>query len=262
MGRAYLPEDWIRDQSASAQVRCLAALLSSYAEGESGDQDVWPSPTTLATAMGMSTRNLTRLGDEGQAKGWWTRIYERNFRGGTELTWRLHFPVFSPTSHGTATETTPVSVGQNHSLFPADTETTGNGHGADTERTPVSAGRYEGKKVGRDEGILTLTPNKPAKKPSKPKAAPKPFTPPTHDEVAQRLRDKGLDKPTASFEATAFIEYWDASDWKGVTNWRKNLATWLTNWRRRNPVQQPRDFTSRWTVQPGQDPDPWGGCRE
>jgi len=118
------------------------------------------------------------------------------------------------------------------------------------------------------DSSLTLTsPSAPAteskpKKPSKPKAAPKPFAPPTHDEVAQRLRDKGLDKPTASFEATAFIEYWDASDWKGVTNWRKNLATWLTNWRRRNPVQQPRDFTSRWTVQPGQAPDPYGGCRE
>ena len=252
MGRAYLPEDWIRNQSVSPQARCLAALLSSYANGEYGDQDVWPSPDTLAKSLGMSTRNLTRLGDEGQAAGWWTRLYERNFRGGTELTWRLHFPAFTPSGHGTDTEATSVSVGRNHSAKPADTEQTASGHGTDTERTPVSAGRYEGTKDGRNEGEpLSLTaPQQPAKK----RRAK--FVPPTEAEVKEVFVAKGMPEREAVHEATKFCGHHESKGWAKIVDWRAAAGkTWFTNWKKWNPQL---DTTQRYYLEPASKLDEFG----
>ena len=223
MGRAYLPEDWIRNQSVSPQARCLAALLSSYANGEYGDQDVWPSPDTLAKSLGMSTRNLTRLGDEGQAAGWWTRLYERNFRGGTELTWRLHFPAFTPSGHGT-----------------------------DTERTPVSAGRYEGTKDGRNEGEpLSLTaPQQPAKK----RRAK--FVPPTEAEVKEVFVTKGMPEREAVHEATKFCGHHESKGWAKIVDWRAAAGkTWFTNWKKWNPQL---DTTQRYYLEPASKLDEFG----
>lgn len=265
-GFAVLPAFIARDGSIEPPLKVLLLALSSFS---GADESSWPSNRTLQDCTGMSERSVRDWIRKGESAG--LLVVSRRFdTNGAPLSnkYRLNFARWGIRD--------PKDQRQDLPGVPADSAG-GWGDGLPQEGREAAPGWGDGlppnKTSEQDQenmtsGSLTLTsPSAPAteskpKKPSKPKAAPKPFTPPTHDEVAQRLRDKGLDKPTASFEATAFIEYWDASDWKGVTNWRKNLATWLTNWRRRNPVQQPRDFTSRWTVQPGQDPDPWGGCRE
>lgn len=233
MGRSYLPEAWQRDANVSPAARCLMGVLSSYATSESGDQDVWPSPTTVAKDLGMGQRHIRRLGDELENAGWLTRIYEKSVRGGTDLTWRIHFPVISRTGYGADTERTHKSVeGPNRR--------TRSGYGADTEGTHRSA-RIEGEKVGRDEGSstsvddgsLTLTAPEPKKKPR--------FQRPPFEDVWQALVDKGMRRDVAEREADKFLGYYDANGWRVGRNpmksWKGAVATWYRNWQERNPQE-------------------------
>jgi len=181
--------------------------------------------------MGMSGRNLTRLGDEGEAAGWWTRIYERNFRGGTELTWRLHFPEISPTRHGDDTEATDLSGGQNHST---KAEATPRRHGSDTEATDLSPGRVEGKKVRRDEGGFALASEAPKVEPKRSTKQPA-FTKPTEAELADAFAAKGVPKALAAAKAAEFIGHYESNGWRVGRNpmksWRGAVQTWVARLR-------------------------------
>jgi hypothetical protein len=176
----------------------------------------------------MSGRNLTRLGDEGEAAGWWTRIYERNFRGGTELTWRLHFPEISPTRHGDDTEATDLSGGQNHST---KAETTPRRHRDDTEATDLSPGRVEGKKVGRDEGGFALASEAPEGRAPKAPSKRKTFTKPTEAEVRDAFIAKGVHPSLAAAKATEFIGHYESNGWRVGKNpmrsWQGAVQTWF-----------------------------------
>jgi hypothetical protein len=156
MGRAYLPEEWVRNPKASMPVKALGAVLSSYASSESGDQDVWPSPETVAVALGISARHVQNLSAEGEALAWWTRIHERTRTGGVMLTWRLHFPEITTNRSPTEHERNSGSVGDNHYSFPNGSRTEAqqkpNGSRTEAERNHSSDGRVEGKKVRRKEG--------------------------------------------------------------------------------------------------------------
>lgn len=64
---------------------------------------------------------------------------------------------------------------------------------------------------------------------AKPHRKRKPFIPPSFEEVEAYIAEKGY-----SFNAKAFIDYYEASDWhknngKKVANWRKCCATWENN---------------------------------
>jgi DNA-binding Lrp family transcriptional regulator len=64
---------------------------------------------------------------------------------------------------------------------------------------------------------------------AKPKKPRKQFVPPTLEEVETHISEKGY-----SFNAKAFIDYYEASDWhlsngRKVANWKKCCATWENN---------------------------------
>ena len=104
MGRSYTPEAWNRDPRASLGCKALANLLATYAEHEHGNQDVWPAPETVATCLGVTDRYVRQFSAEGETLGWWTRKLEHPRVGGTLLTWRLHFPAFTPNGSRTEAE--------------------------------------------------------------------------------------------------------------------------------------------------------------
>jgi hypothetical protein len=64
---------------------------------------------------------------------------------------------------------------------------------------------------------------------AKPHNKRKPFVPPSLEEVETHISEKGY-----SFNAKAFIDYYEASDWhlsngRKVANWKKCCATWENN---------------------------------
>lgn len=164
MGRSYLPEEWARNSNASMPVKALACVLSSYANGDCGNQDVWPSPETVAGHLGVTARHVQNLSAEGESLAWWTRIHERNRNGGVMLTWRLHFPEFSTNRTPTELERNYSSLGENHCSLPNGSPTEAqqnpNGSRTEAERNHSSDGRYKGTKVEMIKG--TTIPPTPA----------------------------------------------------------------------------------------------------
>lgn len=151
MGRAYQPAAWAEAEGVSLGLRALSQVLSSYADRESGDQDVWPAPETVAKRLGITARYVQDFSKEGEDKGWWTRIYQRTHTGGRLLTWRLHFPVITPSGTRTEPERNDSSVGCNDSGSQAEPERNPSGTQAEPERNQGSAVMVEGGKVGREE---------------------------------------------------------------------------------------------------------------
>ena len=127
MGRAYQPAAWADAEGVSIGLRALSQVLTSYASSESGDQDVWPSPETVAKRLGICARYLQDFSKEGEAVGWWTRIYRRTHTGGMMLTWRLHFPVIT-------TDRTPAEPERNYNAA-------GDYHSGMPDGTPAVPGR-------------------------------------------------------------------------------------------------------------------------
>ena len=157
-------------------------------------------------------------------------------------------------------------------------ELAGNCDPLDTVSIPYAEGIAQNKtgteqEQEQDTGSLTLTsPSAPAtkgkrKKPeADPDAKPKRFVKPTFEQVLAEFIAKGMPQRAAEGKAADFVDHYESNGWRvGKTpmkSWEATCSRWFRKWKEDNPVQQPKDFTSRWTVQPGQDPDPWGGCRE
>ena len=222
MGRSYLPEAWARHCSASFGVRALAAALASYADGECGDHDVWPSQGRLAVDIGATTRTVQTLAAEGESLGWWTRIYLRR-RASCELTYRLHFPLFSYI--GSREE-----VGQKQASEVPEAGQNLLGSGPEAEQKQASGRRVQGFNGSRAEDLPTAGSLQEARGASA-KAWPLAVAekPPTLAEVTAFFAELGH----AAGVAADFIDYWTSVGWmRGKTPMRDWRAAAHQNSRR------------------------------
>lgn len=170
-------------------------------------------------------------------------------------------------------------------------ELAGNCDPLDTVSIPYSDGIAQNKtgtEQEQDTGSLTLTPPttptpKPQTKKAKAARRKKAVTDDEMAEAADRCPSEqdavdhafslGLAKGQRWW-AEAWWSRWEERRWiktdrsgnrQPVGNWKMTMRTaWKYAVAEKPALQHGHggDFTSRWTVQPGQDPDPWGGCRE
>jgi hypothetical protein len=149
-------------------------------------------------------------------------------------------------------------------------------------REPIVQEQEQEQERERDTGSLTLTPPAP-KKQTKAARRKKAVTDDEMAEAADRCPSEqdavdhafslGLAKGQRWW-AEAWWSRWEERRWiktdrsgnrQPVGNWKMTMRTaWKYAVAEKPALQHGHggDFTSRWTVQPGQDPDPWGGCRE